>query len=220
MASNAQLLWTQLPQGALKLQLLAEIATLVQLSSQEMQQLWSPLNAHPRPAPSSPSRAAQTVPFVRRSRTMRTQPASRADHAARILLGNLSLWSDLSGEDHNLLCALPHPHGDLFTWLEGQLLEHGPVTWTVLQEGMADPAMADLGQRLMVETSDAPDASAEAQQELRDLLNRMLVEQIKELETLAIEAVATDPAALARYRELHARRVVLEKPQSGTIIEG
>jgi len=38
----------------------------------------------------------------------------------------------------------------------------------------------------------------------------MLIEQIKADETLAIEAAKADPTALLRYRELQARRRLLE----------
>lgn len=56
MASNARPLWSALPEGALKRQLLGEIATLVQLSGQELGELWAP--AAPRaPAPSAPARS-------------------------------------------------------------------------------------------------------------------------------------------------------------------
>ncbi|MGJ7506971.1 DNA primase [Variovorax sp. GT1P44] len=56
MASNARPLWSALPEGALKRQLLGEIAALVQLSSQELGELWAP--AAPRaPAPSAPPRS-------------------------------------------------------------------------------------------------------------------------------------------------------------------
>jgi DNA primase len=46
--------------------------------------------------------------------------------------------------------------------------------------------------------------------ELRLLLNRMLVEQLKAEETLAIDAAKTDPSALAHYRNLQARRRAIE----------
>src|SRR5450830_844264 len=42
MASNARLLWSLLPDGALKRQLLAEIADQVQLSSRELTEVWNP----------------------------------------------------------------------------------------------------------------------------------------------------------------------------------
>ena len=56
--------------------------------------------------------------------------------------------------------------------------------------------------------------------ELRELLNRMLIERIKLQETQAIEESKADPAALLRYRELQSRRLQLEKCQSGAIIQG
>jgi DNA primase len=56
MASNARPLWSALPEGALKRQLLSEIATLVQLSSQELGELWAPAAPRaPAPAPSAPA---------------------------------------------------------------------------------------------------------------------------------------------------------------------
>ena len=56
----------------------------------------------------------------------------------------------------------------------------------------------------------AGEAAGDTGLELRDVLNRMLVDRIKEQETLAIAAASTDPEALLRYRELHARRLQLE----------
>jgi DNA primase len=46
--------------------------------------------------------------------------------------------------------------------------------------------------------------------ELRNLLNRMLVERLKVQETQAIQDAKVDPSALLRYRELQARRRQLE----------
>jgi len=56
MASNARPLWSALPEGALKRQLLAEIAALAQLGTQELGELWAP--AAPRPSAPAPSRAS------------------------------------------------------------------------------------------------------------------------------------------------------------------
>ena len=47
--------------------------------------------------------------------------------------------------------------------------------------------------------------------ELRGLLNRLLIEQIKQQQDQAIAQAAHDPAALQRYRDLEARRKALEK---------
>jgi DNA primase len=59
MASNARPLWSALPEGALKRQLLAEIAALAQLGTQELGELWAP--AAPRPPAPPPSRASAPV---------------------------------------------------------------------------------------------------------------------------------------------------------------
>ena len=67
-----------------------------------------------------------------------------------------------------------------------------------------------LAQRLMAEPEAEPQDLQESLQELRSLLNRMLVERIKQQESLAIASVSTDPAAMERYRALQARRKELE----------
>jgi DNA primase len=222
MASNAKPLWTQLPSGALKLQVLAELAVLVQLSSQELIALWEPAAAHvsPMALPGQRAAALRNPQQPLRRRTGRVLPASRADHAARMLLGNTELWAALSSEDHCLLCELQAPHGPLFAWLEAQLHEHGPLPWQALRMEMQGRPDEDLALRLMADPAVTNEASAQALPELRDLLNRMLIERIKEQETQAIDASRFDPTALDRYRELQARRQQLEKSQSGAIIRG
>ena len=51
---------------------------------------------------------------------------------------------------------------------------------------------------------------AETGQELRQLLNRMLVQRINAQQIEAIEASKADPSALLRYRELQLRKQALE----------
>jgi DNA primase len=250
MSSNARPLWNLLPEGALKLQLLSEIATQVQLSSQELGTLWS--HAGTKTHVPSTARHSDWQPddFDERSPSanwvhpgdgespdkwkgkrkwegrgkweskrifrppLRGPLATRADHAVRILLGHSGLWETLTNEDHALLCELPAPHGPLIAWLEGQLHEHGPLVWSALREELQEPDAQALAVRLMADpalSAGVPvEGSAESGAELRDLLNRMLIERIKEQETQAISDSSTDPAALVRYRELHARRQQLE----------
>jgi DNA primase len=62
------------------------------------------------------------------------------------------------------------------------------------------------------------DDHKDTQDELRNLLRRMLVEDLKAQETRAIEASRTDPTALERYRELQARRRALESATAVGII--
>ncbi len=224
LASNAKPLWSQLPDGALKRQLLTEIAELVQLGGQELNELWNP-----------PARSSERPPAVRsenhstwrndgegynpkfskkwapRPPRVRAQLVNRADHAARLLLAHSGIWDSLSSEDHHLLCELPEPHGPLLTWLESQLHEHGPQPWAALREGLREHPSEALALKLMT-GSDlvAGDDHGETLAELRNLLNRMLIDHLKAQETEAIEASLSNPAALERYRELQARRRALE----------
>ena len=227
LASNARPLWELLPQGALKQQIMGDIADLVQLSNRELDEVWHPTSGKSKRARTPISRRqsdslghqseSRQMPVSSRLKTAiqaRSQsriPASRADHAARILLDNMAVLETLTSEDHNLLCSLAPPHGQLFAWLEQQFHEHGAQTWVSLREGLKGHESEELALRLMAEydaglTSDASETVSEA----RRLLNRMLIEQIKLDETQAIEASRSDPNALVRYRELQARRKKLE----------
>jgi DNA primase len=225
LASNAKPLWELLPEGALKQQLLADIADLVQLSGRELMNVWHPSQArkqrdqtdsYKKASDKSNSYLDYSQISRKSSKVARPQasgrlPASRADHAARILLDNMAALNTLTTEDHNLLCGLNAPHGPLFVWLERQFHEHGPQAWVALREGLAGHESEAFALKLMAgfelgASGDEPEALTE----LRHLLNRMLIEQLKADETLAIEASRTDPNALGRYRELQARRLALE----------
>ncbi|MBK6568873.1 DNA primase [Candidatus Aalborgicola defluviihabitans] len=260
MASNAKPLWNLLPSGALKLQLLGEIANHVQLGSQELGALWAQTGPPTKASPAA-GRHSDVPPdhyddyasagetwghpldgaspaswnhsgtrkwegkgkWQGKGKWESTRPvrpplrgplATRADHATRILLAHSGLWETLSGEDHALLCELPAPHGPLMAWLEGQLHEHGPLAWGALREELIGHDAEDLALRLMADPTIAStpvsEVLGESDAELRGLLNRMLVDRIKEQETLAIAASTTDPTALERYRALHARLLQLE----------
>jgi DNA primase len=216
LAANARPLWTQLPEGALRRQLLGEIAEQVQLDSRELEHLWSGRSGGqppPRHTPQDVSPRGKFRPRIEkaapRSRAPgRVLPSSRADHAARLMLADAAAWERLSHESHAMLCALPQPHGPLFSWIDAQVHEHGPMAWGALREGLRGNPSEALALKLMADAHTP--APADSASELADLLNRMLVERLKAQETEAIEAFAGDPAALERYRQLQARRRELE----------
>jgi len=231
MASNAKPLWMALPEGALKRQLLGEIASLADLGTHELQELWLPAPVAATAArtgsfqKSKDYRPRERAPQNWKRSNTRQIPAGRADHAARVLLSDMSIWEDLSSEDHTLLCDLAPPHGPLFAWLDHQHHEHGSQPWGALREGLRGHESEDLAVRVMATAfvpvldedgnppKDAPTPEAlahEAQMELRGMLNRMLIESLKAQETEAIEAAKHDPSALQRYRNLQMRRRQLE----------
>ena len=278
LSSNASPLWRALPDGALKRQLLSELAQLIQLDAAELAGLWlqqadaaanrstprgtastgqangsmtSPLMANQgshsafdpegMPSPFEPpkSQAYQKSSRARPdgktwqkdsngkwklvSRTdalqasdlgPRVQPASRADHAVRLILTNMALWDGLSAEDHSLLSHLPGQHGDIMRWVESQFLDHGPLAWGTLKAELQHLSFSSLADKLM--GSHAPSQPeghidmepGEAHKELRLLLNLMLIDQLKEQETVALQNAESSqsPEAFQKWREIHQRR--------------
>jgi DNA primase len=263
MGSQAQSLWTAMPDGALKRQLLQELADGIGLDARELTQLWQPKGTRPSPASAtagwrqhaprqSPANAAPADRATARSDELaaadgftpsRPKPSVhapkrtsrkrgllvRADRVARIVLSTPDAWDWLTNEDHHLLAEEPPPHGPLFAWLETQWLEHGPQPWAVLRETMRGQAFESLaldlygsGQELerpheVGDASKEPEAQT-LQVELRQLLRRMHIERLKQLETELATQAASDPGALANYRATQVARMALEQadlPASG-----
>jgi DNA primase len=133
MMVNAKPMWSLLPDGALKRQLLAELADHAQLDTRELANLWTgqrPAGPGGRPAP---RRRPEAEPAARRT-PGRTLPPGRADRALQILLADPQAWARLTNDDHHLLCELTPPYGPLFTWLDARAQDQGPQPWSTLRE--------------------------------------------------------------------------------------
>jgi DNA primase len=105
--------------------------------------------------------------------------------------------------------------------LEGLLHEHGPLTWSALREEMEKsgcaPDIQTLAQRVMQDAPTAEDDPQGVHHELRDLLHRMLLEQLTtESKALALSA-ATNPQDYLRYKEILERQKTLRAKTEGTI---
>lgn len=294
MASNARPLWTALPDGVLKRQLLGELAELTQLNARDLSDLWGqaaardglraahhapPQRQQPRPtADDAPSWDAppdadgwqphtesagpaydpgygsyshqggyggqnghsgpsgyggskppfrkggdwksgggwkkrdKDAPWPPQPRLPRTPAMSRADHAARLLLSHMEFLEELTHDDHTILAAQPGAHGPLFAWLEAQFHEHGPLAWAVLRESLRDHECEELAVKVMTGSHAQTEGELhELRLELRDLLTRMQIEDIKEQQKVLVLQVAQDPSALERYRALAEKRKELEQ---------
>jgi DNA primase len=131
--------------------------------------------------------------------------ASREDRVLRALLTESQAWDKLNHDEHALLSGLAAPHGPLFIWLESQLHEHGPQPWAALREGLREHAHENYA---LSQLAQIPEGIESDWSEVRSILDQLsrLARQT-EMQDLALRA-STDPAALARYRELAA----LQKP--------
>jgi DNA primase len=134
MLAQAKPLWITLPDGALKRQMLPELARQAQLELADLTSLWGTA-----PAPQKqPARAGPAVLATPARRSGRQAPAATADLALRLLLRHSDWWERLSGEDQSLLHGLGGHHGTVVAWLERQLTEHGALTWSALDSAMAE----------------------------------------------------------------------------------
>ncbi|OSZ68110.1 DNA primase [Hydrogenophaga sp. IBVHS2] len=231
LASQARPLWTALPDGALKRQLIGEIADAVALDSQDLLQLWqAPVRGAPRtesgrsnsgngprgesrfrpndgPAhrPSPQGYGSAPRPATRRLPGQRRGVASRADRAVGLLLANAHAWDSLSADDHHRLGLLDAPHGPVFAWLEAQLHEHGPQPWAVLREALRghEHEAYVCAQVEQATAGNDPQAELAELAGVMQLLRRDFLEA--EARTLADRVAAGDSAALDEYRRVNAQ---------------
>ena len=266
LASQARPLWSAMPDGALKRQLLGDIADLVQLGQHELSELWQlPGNSPARKSGGGGGNKRPTVPdrnteggyateqsdfsggysggyshgggYSAGSKTRRdgkpwpnqanqrprrppggrSRPASRSDRAVGLLLANAQGWDSLGAEDQAMLAHLPDPHGALLTWLEAQLHEHGPQPWAALREGLRGHPFEAFALQQVEQATAGNDAEAELL-ELRDVMDRLRLDQWESEATELATLAAHDPNAMQRLRELRDRiqtHKTPKTPQSG-----
>ncbi|MEY4294786.1 MAG: hypothetical protein RLY82_474, partial [Pseudomonadota bacterium] len=229
MSVQAMPLWLPLPDGALKRQLLTDIANQVQIGNHELIELWTAkAQASPQARSAAPSASQngtgkvpyQKSPFQKKAaapsystaKSSRIMPVSRADQALRMLLSDHSAWGTLSGEEQHMLCDLPALHGITFTWLDHQFLEHGAQNWAALSAAMqGEPFEAFVQKQMSANTDNGGEFSAE---ELRTILNAELAERLKieEKEILQLFVQSPENTGLrARYEALKTKRLMLRQ---------
>jgi DNA primase len=216
MAAQARPLWSALPDGALKRQLLGELAKLADLDAQDLHDLWHPRAATNRTAPASRANARADTRDPRGGRRSTPEPrsvrvsgprrgvASRADRALGLLLVNPSAWDQLSHEDHAMLTELGAPHGALFAWLDAQRLEYGPQSWASLREGLRGHAQEAFA-LAQAEFVNDPNHDETDTAELQDVMARLRMDEWRKQSTALAEQADHDPQAMARLKALNER---------------
>jgi DNA primase len=233
MASQARPLWSALPDGALKRQLIAELADGIALDSQDLLQLWQQPGARGRgdagrvaTAPASPRAAGQprgAYPAssasgrrVARPGGARRGVTSRADRALGLLMVNARAWDSLSADDHAMLSQLSAAHAGAFAWLESQLHEHGPQPWAALREALrgaeSETFVCAQVDAVLLGASDDSDGDAELS-ELAGIMNQLRIDHLQRQSQTLSEQAAHDPAALRQLRDVNERIKALKAAQ-------
>jgi len=206
MLAQAKPLWMALPDGALKRQLLPELARQAQLEPADLSSLWGQQAAAATSRVRGNQAFAQDPPPASMSAPLRSAgrraPAGSGDLALRLLLRHSDWWEQLSAEDHDLLHGLGGTHGEVVTWLERQLVEHGPQTWAALDEAAAAEAWHSAA-RAWVEHA-APDEEQRFT-DLQRVLHRLYADRLEEDVAALIAEGPTDREQLDRIGALRKR---------------
>lgn len=144
--SQAKPLVLALPEGALRSQVMLEVAELARLPSADVAALWQPRGAAPAARERAPADVTRASPSPARPRraTASRRVRGPADHVARLLLARADWWEQLGAADLELLHEAPGWHGELFRWLERQWHDQGAQHWPALREALAgEPWAAD-----------------------------------------------------------------------------
>jgi DNA primase len=199
--SQARPLWSALPEGGLKRQMLGEFNKTALLPDGELATLWVQPSAVPAQGAIRAGRA-WARPGASFAATRRA-PRRPEDRIVHLLLMQPSWWDQLTAEDHELLHALPAPHGELVAWLERDIVEHGARPWAAVRTALADEdaAAAALASLRLDESEDFEAGPAD----LRLLLDGRLLDATQARQRELAATVATDPAALAEYRKTQER---------------
>jgi DNA primase len=228
-AANAKPMWTALPDGALKKQLLRELAGLIGIDERELADLWKPAPAPAYAKSSSGDRyqkgsgsrneyagegsfsaksfsrksyADQASSRIAGSVIGRNTPPSRADRLLQIVLLDARAWEQLSSADHHMLCELAAPHGAAFAWLDAQSQEHGPQSWAALSIALqGSPHDAHL--RKLVQS--VPEVIENDPQELASIMKELRRKAVQERKTELLSRAGSDPAAYEEYKALLAQ---------------
>jgi DNA primase len=201
--SQARPLWNALPEGGLKRQMLSELNKTAALPEGELATLWAsaaPSMAAAGHAPTGTRRPVRPAGSFAASRRAPRKPEDRIVH---LLLTQPAWWDQLTAEDHELLHALPAPHGELVAWLERDIVEHGPRPWAAIRTALAaeDAAAAALAALRLDDSEEFETAVSD----LRLLLDGRLLEAVKARQRELAASVAADPQALLEFRQTQER---------------
>lgn len=183
--------------------------------------LWG-LNRQAEPGKWKGPSKFRPIPRPERRKAVKPKMLALAEHIARLALRNSAAWDLLTVRDHELLCSLEGPVGDLFSWLEAGFHDHGAQPWAALAVGVEGTSFAALAASLMhydnlqpsgrvVEDSETPE------EDLRKTMKRLHLGVIEEEIQAANQLPMSDPNRVDRLKELSRRQMAVMNQKSGAV---
>jgi DNA primase len=215
MLANAKPLWSALPDGALKRQLLTELAAAARDDAEQLLRQWG--HAVPR-AQARDGGAMRAGP--RRTGRLSKGTASLLDRAIWLLLQRCELWAALDGESHDLLAAQPSPYEMFFGRIEQCVHEHGPLAHAALLGELRDKSQQDhegLAALSRIAGFHDPEPGADIGHELSLVIAKLRLQAVDDELKLLFDSGVQSPDAQRRSRELmEARRRLKSTEVTGT----
>jgi DNA primase len=208
MLAAARPLWSALPDGALKRQLLGELASLGRLDAAELAGLWgAAAAAGPRAARSGDGAAPMRAP--RRRGRINHAAANLLDRAVWLLIHRSELWSALDGQSHDLLAAQPAPYDAFFGCVERSLHDHGALAADAMRAELQAAAEAVEGGAAALGRIAAfhdPEPGIDLAAELRRVTDALRLQAVDEELRLLFESGVLSPDAQRRGQALQEER--------------
>ncbi|KNZ33179.1 MAG: DNA primase [Methylibium sp. NZG] len=208
MLANARPLWSALPEGGLRLQVLGDLATRGRLESAELLALWGATPA-PRGASAPPARK----PATRRAGRLSLGTANLLDRALWLVLQRSDLWASLDGDSHDLLAGQPAPYDAFFACIDRTVMEHGPPTPAALMQELRAAAEQDGGDSIVlarIARFHDPEAQTDIAIELTRTLDGLRLQSVGEELQLIFESGVQSPDAQQRCKDLMETRARLK----------
>lgn len=212
MLAQARPLTLALPAGALREQVSSEVAQAAGATVEQLRALWGGSESTRAGKPRLPPRPApRRLPATR-------QTATLLDRAVWLLLQRCDLWEQIDAEAHERLASQPAPYGAFFALLERCLHDHGTLGRSGLIDSLREASAHETGLSSLLARSAALhdlDQQVDALEDLRTLMLRLQLEEVKDERRQLAEAGHLAGDTLARYRELDRQQGELTAALSG-----
>lgn len=199
MLASAKPLWSALPEGALKRQILSDLGQAARMEAGELNALWGAT-----PSSSPPRRGASPRLRSPASATLSRGTANLLDRALWLLVQRSDLWLALDSESHDLLAGQAAPYDAFFSCIERCLHEHGTLGSAALLAELRAQAEHTAAQSVLTRLAGLHDPGPEGnpKSELAIVLTRLRLQGVEEELKLLFDAGLFSPDAQRRGKEL------------------
>ena len=202
--AHARPCWSALPHGALKLQMLGELAARAKLEAAELNELWQG-GSTSWPRRGSPA-GTNARPGQALSKRLSRGTANLLDRALWLLLHRGDLWAGIDGEAHDMLAGQAAPYDALFGGFEKVLLDHGALACAAFVQELSTLVGPGSGRDALARIAEfhAPDPTMDFGRELRLVVDRMRLQAVEEELKHLFESGPLSPDSQDRGRQLMA----------------